>query len=273
MGRIRSPGSGSVPTGPLPSTSVSTLKPTGLGDQGGGGVKSPPSPPPPVNVVAAISASVSIAVVFLLAFTYWAKTRRFDATRTCCDNTEEAAEACENELCDGITNIYERSTTCRLICYAPCFLAFILLWAFGYGFGLSLGYFPFLLVYFCIHNSCCPARDARHLRDSPPARATQRRAEHSAVQMSRPRIPQMHMNEDDQPPLKWQMLQFVDVHLCGYCSADDLAVRRQSDGGVRVRCRACGEYVGTAGVRRWFEEEGPTPSEQSASSEEEAAVR
>ena len=61
-------------------------------------------------------------------------------------------------------------------------------------------------------------------------------------------------SEDAEPPLKVQMCEFVKVHVCGDCEGT-LAVRRQRDDSVRVRCRECGKYERTNTIREWFAED------------------
>jgi hypothetical protein len=114
-----------------------------------------------------------------------------------------------------------------------------------------------------------PPPDRRQSRPTSAASASRSRSRDSrtatpaardSARASRPRIPRMHVNEEDEPPLNWQMRQFVKEHVCSQCEEDDLTVRRQQDGELRVRCRACGTYVSTRAVLRWFAEEGPSSS-------------
>ena len=66
------------------------------------------------------------------------------------------------------------------------------------------------------------------------------------------------------PPLKPVMLEFASTHVCSLCDGS-LAVRRQQDGEVRVRCRACGAYQSTQSVLAWWYEERQSASESASS--------
>ena len=50
------------------------------------------------------------------------------------------------------------------------------------------------------------------------------------------------------------MYEFVKLHVCDDCEGT-LAVRRQRDDSVRVRCRECGKYERTNTIREWFAED------------------
>jgi hypothetical protein len=204
----------------------------------------------PVNVALAVGLSAGIFVLLVLA-AYLVKRKLFDPTLSLDEN-----KARFDELCEKLSghNEYEALGCCEQMLKFPYYLfrtvlvtPIILFMTFGYG--------PFLL----FHFFCCCCCWEHRLRDANAR---------SATSSTRPRIPSTHVVDhyDDErgveealppPSLKWQMHEYAKEHVCARCDGDDgaLAVRRQRDGAVRVRCRACGAYIPTHAVTRWFAEE------------------